>query len=110
MPMSCADCRPSCRTSLMHEEVTEIRQHVVEHVEMLASAGDQLRYERDVPIASVPDELVCGFTDDLFAPKWRPFVDAFTESELKSLAGCMGGSASQPMHSTEAGSSQSGPF
>ena len=70
----------------MTEESRNVRQRVVEHVEMLASASDQMKYERDVPIACVPDELVCGFTDDLFHPKWEPFLNAFTEEELKSLA------------------------
>lgn len=71
---------------MMHEEPTAIRQRVLEHVEMLASASVQLAYERDVPIACVPDELVSIFADDLFHPKWQPFLDAFTELELKSLA------------------------
>jgi hypothetical protein len=70
----------------MKEDTQAVRQRVIDHVEMLADAGAQLQYEREVPIASVPDELVCGFCDDLFHPKWQPFLDAFTEEELKSLS------------------------
>ena len=59
---------------------------MIEHIEMLSNAAAQIKYERDVPIACVPDELVCGFTDDLYHPKWQPFIDAFNEAELKSLS------------------------
>ena len=70
----------------MNEEAQAYRQRVVDTIALLASASEQLRYERDVPIADVPSELVCGFTDDLFHPKSRSFLDAFTEQEMKSLA------------------------
>ncbi len=62
-----------------------VRQQVVDTVELLASPAKQQAYANDVPIACVPDELVC-FANDLFRPKWQPFIDAFTESELMSLA------------------------
>ena len=70
----------------MHEDVQKCRQQVIEHVALLASASEQIRYEREVPIADVPAELVSCFCDDLFHPKQALFVDAFTEQELKSLA------------------------
>ena len=70
----------------MKEPSRNIRDRVVEHVALLASASDQRQYERDVPIASVPDELICGFTDDLYHPKSQAFLDAFIEEDLQSLA------------------------
>lgn len=63
-----------------------IRERVAEHVGLLAHPGAQLDYERSVPIADVPAELVCGFCDDLYAPKSWEFVQAFSEEELKDLA------------------------
>ena len=70
----------------MNDQSKTIRQRVIDHIDLLASPADQMKYARDVPIACVPDELVCTFVHDLFHPKWKPFLDAFTESELKSLA------------------------
>lgn len=70
----------------MNEESKEHRKRVLEAIEGLASPSDQMQYERDVPIADVPAELICGFVDYLYRPKWQPFLDAFTVQELKSLA------------------------
>jgi hypothetical protein len=70
----------------MNEEGHRYRNRVVEMVELLASRSEQLEYERSVPIADVPSELVCGFVNDLYHPKFKPFIEAFTEDELKSLA------------------------
>ncbi len=53
---------------------------------MLASAGQQLAYEEDVPHAFIPVELIEVFVTDLYHPKAIQFVDAFSESELKNLA------------------------
>jgi hypothetical protein len=39
----------------------------------------------DVPIADVPWEFIEMFTD-CYHPRWRPFVEAFNEAELKDLA------------------------
>jgi hypothetical protein len=69
----------------MGKEDENVRRQVVGTVELFASPSEQRKYESDVPIACVPDELVC-FANDLFNPKWQPFVDAFSADELKSLA------------------------
>lgn len=58
--------------------MADIRKAVLEHVLLLASPAEQG--------ACLPDELVCGFVDDLFHPKSPEFVDAFDEEELKDLA------------------------
>ncbi|MDH3672107.1 MAG: hypothetical protein OES46_13245 [Gammaproteobacteria bacterium] len=70
----------------VNEEAKGYRKRVLEHIELLASPSDQMKYERDVPAADVPAELVCGFVDDLYHPKSKVFLNAFTEHELKSLA------------------------
>lgn len=63
-----------------------LRKNILEYVSLLASGSEQLRYERDVPIACVPDELISGYLDDLFHLKNPEFLDAFTEDEIKDLA------------------------
>jgi hypothetical protein len=63
---------------------------VVEHIELLAHPSQQFEYEKTVPIANVPAELVCGFCDDLYDPKSLDFMNAFSESELKDLAELFG--------------------
>ncbi len=70
----------------MNEQSKQYRQRVVEQIELLASPSDQMKYERDVPIADVPAELICGFADDLYHPKSELFLNAFTDLELRSLA------------------------
>ncbi|HRJ79661.1 MAG TPA: hypothetical protein PLF37_14270 [Planctomycetota bacterium] len=63
-----------------------IRESIVEHIELLSKASDQLTYESNVSIADIHGELVDGFTSDLYRPKNAEFLDAFTEAELKQLA------------------------
>ena len=70
----------------MNDESKQYRKRVVEEIKLLASPSNQMKYERDVPIADVPAELICGFVDDLYHPKSELFLHAFTEQELKSLA------------------------
>jgi hypothetical protein len=45
-----------------------VRDAVVSHLELLASLELQAKYERDVQVADVPAELVCGWFDDLDLP------------------------------------------
>ncbi len=62
-----------------------IRQGIRELLALLASEEEQLAYERDVPIANVPAELVCMWFDDTYHPDaawFRPF----TTEELLALA------------------------
>lgn len=62
------------------------RKSILAHARLVASAEAQLRYEADVPIADVPSELICGYTDDLYFPTSEVLREAFSESEQKSLA------------------------
>jgi hypothetical protein len=52
---------------------------------LLASEEEQLAYERDVPIADVPAELLCLWFDDTYHPDfgWRAY---FADRELEALA------------------------
>lgn len=63
-----------------------LRESVLEEIKGISSAQAQLEYERDVPIADVPAEMICGFCDDLFHPKSQVFLDAFTSDEVRGLA------------------------
>jgi hypothetical protein len=64
----------------------DVRQRVLEYVELLSQPSRQLDYETSVPRADSHAELVRWFCDALFRPKSRPFLDAFTENEIKDLA------------------------
>lgn len=78
--------RPGVSQLTMKNESKQYRYRVIEEIELLASPSAQMKYERDVPIADVPAELICGFANDLYQPKSDLFLNAFTEEELKSLA------------------------
>jgi hypothetical protein len=65
---------------------SKIRNRVIEHIELLASPSEQFKYEQEVKIACVPDELISGYCADLFHPKSPSFIDAFSQAELKDLA------------------------
>ena len=69
----------------MKKESQALRATVFEHIRLLAHASLQSQYERGIPIADVPAELVSGFCDDLFHPKSQTFLDAFTEDEIRHL-------------------------
>ena len=71
-----------------------VRDAVLSQLELLASLELQAKYERDVPAADVPAELVCGWFDDLdlpasasgvFAGKDLESVHAFSKSFEKTL-------------------------
>ena len=70
----------------MNEESKSYRKRVIEEIELLASPSTQMQYERDVPIADSPSELICQFVDGLYHPKDEVFLNAFTAEELRSLA------------------------
>ena len=63
-----------------------IRQAIIDEIDLLAHPSKQLQYEKNVPIADVPAELICGFCDDLYHPKSEQMLSQFTEEELKGLA------------------------
>jgi hypothetical protein len=71
-------------------EVTEelrrnIRSSIRDHLALLADLEEQRKYERNVPIANVPAELVCGWFDDSYIPDSPAHHAAFTLSERAAL-------------------------
>ena len=63
-----------------------VRERVLEYLELLSQPSRQIEYEARVAIANSHGALVSRFCDDLFRPKSQPFLDAFTENEIKDLA------------------------
>ena len=64
----------------------DLRRNIIELVQTLASKEEQLAYERNVPIANVPAELICIWFDDLYHPQWDLFIEAFAPVERDRLA------------------------
>lgn len=63
-----------------------IRRAIIKEIELLASVSKQREYEKNVPIANVSAELICGFCDDLYHPKSEQMLSEFNSEELKHLA------------------------
>lgn len=63
-----------------------IRERVLEYLELLSQPSRQLDYETSIPLANSHRELVRRFCDDLFRPKDQQFLAAFRENEIKDLA------------------------
>jgi len=63
-----------------------IRERVIDYLELLSQPSRQIDYETSVPRANSHGELVSWFSDELFQPKSQQFLDAFTENEIKDLA------------------------
>ena len=63
-----------------------VRERVLEYLELLSHPTRQLDYETSIPLASSHSALVSWYCDDLFHPKSRQFLDAVAENEIKDLA------------------------
>ena len=63
-----------------------ISERVLEYLGLVSQPSRQLDNETSVPRANSHGELVSWFCNDLFRPKSREFLDAFTENEIKELA------------------------
>jgi hypothetical protein len=61
------------------------RECLIDVISTLASGEAFLEYEAKVPIAYVPDEIVCQFFDDHYHPKSAEFIAEFSEDELKEI-------------------------
>jgi len=68
------------------EFVANIRSSIREHLRLLADPVAQREYERNVPVADVPAELLCGWCDDVYHPASAAFQSAFSPRELAALA------------------------
>ena len=63
----------------------QCRQNVIDILELLASPDEQIEYQRNVPHALVPDELICMWFDDSFRPKDQRLREMFTDAEWSAL-------------------------
>ena len=63
-----------------------VRERVIEYLELLSQPSRQIDYETSAPRANGHGELVSWFADELFQPKRQQFLDAFAENEIKDLA------------------------
>jgi len=74
----------------MSEAAQQLRQQVLEHLRLMASKDEALKYQANVPIANVVDELISIWFDDLgFGElddtRLQSFMDAFSQEELAAL-------------------------
>jgi hypothetical protein len=67
------------------ESQSSVRAAVLDHLELLSSLELQAKYERDVTVADVPAELVCGWFDDLDLPASASGL--FAGEDLESVQG-----------------------
>jgi len=63
-----------------------IRTSIKELLELLASEEAQVEYEKSVPTANVPAELVCMWFDDSYHPSSPQHIEAFSKAERDILA------------------------
>ena len=62
------------------------RKAIIAEIELLSSPSKQREYEKNVPVANVSAELICGYCDDLYHPKSKQMLSLFNTEELKGLA------------------------
>lgn len=62
------------------------RRTMLDLLRLLADPEAQRAYERNVPIAQVPAELLCMWFDDLYHPDSSAFHEAFDPVERAALA------------------------
>ena len=63
----------------------EYKRAVLETISLIADPEAQIQYEKDVPIAHIPSELICIWFDDRYHPGTKVFNATFTEEERKIL-------------------------
>lgn len=66
--------------------VEQIRSSIREILALLADTEQQSEYERNVPIADVPSELICMWFDDQYHPEDAMFHSSFSCAERQALA------------------------
>lgn len=62
------------------------RVNIISTLQFIASAGDQLDYQRQVPAVNVATELVNQWFDDFYHPGDAGFDSNFSSGELVTLA------------------------
>ncbi|SFU60793.1 hypothetical protein SAMN05216350_103101 [Polaromonas sp. YR568] len=61
------------------------RVNIINTLQLIASAADQLDYQRQVPAVNVATELVNQWFDDFYHPGDARFEADFSSGELKAL-------------------------
>jgi hypothetical protein len=74
------------KMELGEQAAANLRSSIREQLELLADPAAQREYERNVPVARVAAELLCGWFDDLYHPESPTFQAAFSPQELDALA------------------------
>ena len=62
------------------------RQNIMSILDLWSSKEEQLKYQKNVPIAQVSAELFCQWADDFYHPEPTHFKMAFDEKEREILA------------------------
>jgi hypothetical protein len=63
----------------------DVRANLRRLLALLSDPEAQRAFERDVPAAHVPSELVCLWFDDVYRPDDAAFRAAFSEAERRAL-------------------------
>ncbi len=63
-----------------------IRASIKYVLEVIASKEDQVDYDKKVPVANVPAELVCMWFDDSYHPNSSQYKEAFSIEEQEILS------------------------
>ncbi len=67
------------------DDTVAFRDSIKNLLELLSSKEDQLKYQKDIPIANVPAELLCMWFDDCYHPNTRLFKRSFSSNEQEKL-------------------------
>ncbi|WP_180146916.1 hypothetical protein [Desulfoluna butyratoxydans] len=65
--------------------MNSIRKNIKEILDLISSKEEQIKYEKEVPIANVPAELICTWFDDLYHPQSKLHQEAFSDDEQQIL-------------------------
>jgi hypothetical protein len=68
------------------DDIKETRHVFSSLLHMIADFQSQAEYQRDVPIANVPAELICQWFDDHYHPEEEWFKESFSEEERELMA------------------------
>ncbi|QMU61832.1 MAG: hypothetical protein GKR92_09035 [Gammaproteobacteria bacterium] len=63
----------------------DFRENLISLLRTIASDGSQHKYEKEVSIGNVSEELICGWCDDLYHPNTSLFESAFNSQERREL-------------------------
>jgi len=62
------------------------RKSIIDFIKLISSPQKQFEYEKNVPVANVPSELICMWFDDLYHPNTDLFLNSFNAQEIEALS------------------------